>query len=152
MFQITAAGNIGKDAVLRTVGDNAVASFTLACKVQKGREQATEWLSCSIWGKRGESLAQYLTKGQAVTVTGSLTTREHDGKTYLECRVADVELQGGKRESQQQGGYGGYGGQARQPSQQSKPAYRDLDDEIPFDFALSTWVEGAGEKTWYPNH
>jgi single-strand DNA-binding protein len=133
MLQITAAGNVGKDAVLRnTQGGDSVVSFSVGCKVQKGREQSTEWLSCSLWGKRGEALAQYLTKGAPVTVTGSLSTREHEGKTYLECRVSEVALQGGKRDAQpQQGGYGGgYGGK---PSQQSKPAYADLDgDEIPF--------------------
>lgn len=141
MFQITAAGHIGKDAVIRnTQSGDPVVSFSVGCKVQKGREQSTEWLSCSIWGKRGEALAQYLVKGQSVTVTGALTTREHEGKTYLECRVAEVALQGGKREGQQQsgqqnsGGYGGYGGQSRQPSQKPRPTYSEFGDgdEIPF--------------------
>lgn len=109
MFQIMAAGNIGKDAVLRnTQSGEPVCSFSIGCKVQKGREQSTEWLSCSIWGKRAQSLAPYLTKGVSVSVLGALTTREHEGKTYLECRVSEVTLQGGQKKEQQRSddGYG----------------------------------------------
>lgn len=47
-----------------------------------------------MYGKRAESLAQYLVKGQQVTVTGTLSEREYDGKKYQTLRVNDVALQG----------------------------------------------------------
>jgi single-strand DNA-binding protein len=131
MFHITAAGNIGKDAVLRSVGSgDSVLAFSIGCRVQKGRDQATEWLSCSMWGKRADAMAQYLKKGTPVTVTGSLTTRENDGKTYLECRVSEIALQGGKRDGQSQGR------DSADAKPKPKPAVQNYDEfneeEIPF--------------------
>lgn len=92
MKQIIIAGNLGKDAELRrTQGGDPVASFNVAVS---DRNKNTTWFSCSLWGRRGESLAQYLTKGSKVALTGDLTTREHEGKTYLGCNVSEITLLG----------------------------------------------------------
>jgi len=48
-----------------------------------------------MWGKRGEAVAQYLTKGKTVAVRGTLGSREHDGKTYLDLDADELELLGG---------------------------------------------------------
>lgn len=100
MIFATIAGNLGRDADVRQAGKDNVCSFSVA-STDKGRggEKSTTWVRCSLWGKRGEALAQYLTKGSKVTVAGTLTQREHDGKTYLELRVAEIELQGGNRDA-----------------------------------------------------
>lgn len=97
MKQICIAGNIGKDAETRTTpnGDK-VTSWTVAVENRNGRDKSTFWFDCDLWGKRGETLAQYLTRGGKVTVSGELGKREHDGKTYLSIRVDNVALQGGK--------------------------------------------------------
>ena len=122
MLNATIAGNIGKDAETRTAGQGTVTGFNVAVE-QRGKDgKKTTWIGCSMWGKRGETLAQYLTKGSKVCVAGELTTREHDGKTYLDLNVSDVTLMGGGQDRQQQDN-----------SQQSAPQNRrDLDDEIPF--------------------
>lgn len=121
MKNITIAGRIGKDAVVRTTqGGDKVTSWGVAVEERSGQEKRTIWFDCSLWGKRGESLAQYLTKGASVTVSGELSTREHEGRTYLTVRVHDVTLQGGQRE----------GGQTRPEPQQNRR--EELDDEIPF--------------------
>lgn len=122
MKNINIAGNIGKDAVVRrTQNGDAVAGFSVAVN---DRQKNTTWFDVSLWGKRGEALAQYLTKGTQVAVSGDLTTREHEGKTYLGVSANDVTLMGGgKRDSGSQGGSSGYSG---------APA-DDLDqDSIPF--------------------
>jgi len=126
MKQITIAGNIGKDAVVRrTNAGDAVAGFSVAVPDGFGDSKRTLWFDCSLWGKRGETLAQYLTKGSRVTVAGDLSTREHDGKTYLTIRVAEVTPQGG--------------GERRDDAPRDRPREDagsgrrdDLDDEIPF--------------------
>lgn len=104
MNNITIAGTIGRDAELRSTGKDSVASFSVADN-QAGKDKDPLWWSCSLWGKRAESLVQYLVKGQAVAVSGSVTERawtDKDGneRKSLEVRVADVALQGGKREEQ----------------------------------------------------
>ena len=133
MKSITIAGNIGKDAVTRTTpnGDK-VTSWSVAVEERNGQDKRSIWFDCTLWGKRGESLAQYLTKGGKVAVSGELSTRDHEGKTYLTIRVDQVTLQGGKPDgerqerSQQSSGYGAGG------SANSGRSNMDDEDSIPF--------------------
>lgn len=129
MKNITIAGNVGKDAVVRTTqgGDN-VTGWSVAVEERTGQDKRTIWFDVTLWGKRGSALAQYLTKGTRVAVAGELSTREHEGKTYLTVRADQVTLQGGgeKRESDTPSDTGGGKADAdrgRGPS---------FDDEIPF--------------------
>jgi len=141
MKNITIAGRLTKDAETRNAGDDRVTGFSVAVDDRSGREKTTIFFDCSMWGKRGESLAQYLTKGSSVTVSGDLGKREHDGKTYLTVRVGDVTLQGGKPaeggfsgsrdESVARGGGGGDHSQQGGRGRAAKDAY-DLNDDIPF--------------------
>ena len=122
MKAITIAGNIGKDAEVRsTQGGDKVTGWTVAVEDRTGKDKSTIWFDCTLWGKRGESLAQYLTKGSKVCVSGELSTREHNGKTYLTIRAEQVTLMGGKPEGQ------------REERREDPPAQRDdMSDEIPF--------------------
>ena len=125
MKSITIAGNIGKDAVTRTTqGGDKVTGWTVAVEERNGQDKRTIWFDCTLWGKRGETLAQYLTKGGKVSVSGELSTREHEGKTYLTVKADQVTLLGGgeQRESKPQER------QDRAPAQRSAMD----DDAIPF--------------------
>ena len=124
---MTIAGNIGKSAETRQVGTDTVTSWTVAVEDRQGKEKRTLWFDCSLWGKRGEALAQYLTKGGKVTVSGDFSTREHDSKTYLTLRVNDVTMQGGKPEGDREPR------QERQAPPAERPPIRaELDDDLPF--------------------
>lgn len=114
MKAITVAGGITKDAEIRsTQGGDKVTGFSVAVSDGFGDAKRTLYFDCTLWGKRGESLAQYLTKGSKVCVSGELSKREHDGKTYLTIRAEQVTLMGGKpegqREERQSDGYGAGG-------------------------------------------
>lgn len=118
---VTVAGKLGRDAELRnTQGGDSVCSFSVAVDQREGRDKSTNWWRVSLWGKRGASLAPYLLKGAAVTVTGSFSVSEYEGKTQLNIRASEIALQGGR----------GDGG-ASEPQRQSAPA-DDLNDDIPF--------------------
>ncbi len=107
-----------------------MASFSVADS--QGREKPTIWWNCQLFGKRAASLSQYLTKGQAVTVGGTVSEREwtdKDGqkRKTMEVRVNDLALQGGKRE----------GGNQAAPitTKAAQPAgggFDDMPDDIPF--------------------
>ena len=103
MNNITIAGSLGKDAEVRFLPNgDAVCSFSVADN-QAGKDKPAIWWNCSLFGSRGEKLAEYLKKGQTVTVSGTLTEREwtdKDGakRKSMDLRVNDVALQGGKRE------------------------------------------------------
>lgn len=127
MKTITVAGNVGKDAVVRTTqqGDK-VTSWSVAVEERNGQEKRTIWFDCSLWGKRGETLAQYLTKGSKVAVAGELSTREYDGKTYLTVRADQVTLLGG-------GERGDDSPRREERKRETAGAGRsDIDDSIPF--------------------
>ena len=95
MIHSVVCGNLGKDAELKTLnGGKIVCNFSVA---STGRDKATTWVGCALWGARAEKVHTYLTKGTKVAVSGQLTTREHNGKTYLELDVSELELLGGGR-------------------------------------------------------
>lgn len=96
MINATVSGNLGKDAELRDAGQSRVLSFSVASSAKVKGEKTTTWVRCSLWGKRGEALAQYLTKGSKVCVAGELSTREYNGSTYLEMRVSELDMMGGR--------------------------------------------------------
>lgn len=108
MNVFTFSGNLGNDCRIGNAGGTPVCNFSVAVKSGFGQNEQSIWIDCALWGKRAEGgLPGYLIKGQKVMVSGELGTREHDGKTYLTCRVNEIDLAGGKNE----GGQGGQVGQ-----------------------------------------
>lgn len=124
MNVLTVAGNISKDADVRyTQSGDAVCNFSIADNQGKDRE-AVFW-NCGLYGKRAESLSKYLTKGQAVTITGNVTTNKYTDKNGIErigynIRVNDLALQGGRKE------------ESAQPKQERQAKEFDDDSSIPF--------------------
>jgi single-strand DNA-binding protein len=136
MKSITIAGNVGKDAELRrTGGGDPVLNFSVAVEDRSSKEKATFWFDVSVWGKRGETLEQYIKKGSRVAVSGDLTRRECDGKTFLGVKADNVSLLGGgERDDSDRGGMSSKA-QAADRAQRptgGAPAGGDMDDEIPF--------------------
>ena len=137
MKNITIAGRLTRDAEMRSLNSgDPVLNFSVAVDDRQGKEKSTLFFDCSLWGKRGESLSQYLTKGTSVSVSGDLSKREHDGKTYLTIRVSDVTLLGGgksegDRDAVKSSGGGSGEGFARSERNAVKDHY-GLNDDIPF--------------------
>ena len=100
MNNLSFTGNLGKDAETRFLPNgDAVVSFSVAMKSGYGEKAATSWVRCSMFGKRGEAVSAYLTKGQLVGVVGECTLREFTNKegakqASLEVRVNDLTLLG----------------------------------------------------------
>lgn len=98
MLNITAVGRLGKDPELRTTQKGQeVTSFSLAVNVFAKGEQQTVWLECSLWGKRGETVRNYCSKGQQITIVGALSQDEwvdKNGETVkrLQVDVRDFSL------------------------------------------------------------
>lgn len=91
----TIAGNVGKDAEFKTTqqGDQ-LCRFSVAVSTGWGDRKATTWWDVTRWGKGAEKLAGFVRKGAKVSVSGEISTREHEGKTYLQIRADHVTLQG----------------------------------------------------------
>ena len=129
MQVIIIAGNVGKDAVLRrTQSGDSVLGFSLAVdngKDKDGNKRDTTWVDCSVWGKRAESLEQYVTKGTKLTISGRPTVRAHEGKAYLGVSVNELTFMGGGHEGGSNSGY-------RDNSQTGAANPDDMGDEVPF--------------------
>lgn len=108
MNTFVATGRLGRDAETRSVGETTVTGFSLASDVGYGDKKTTLWVDCSVWGKRGTALQDYLTKGTKVTVVGELSEREYtnnngEEKKSLSLRVNELDLSGGNGNGQNQG-------------------------------------------------
>jgi len=93
---------LGRDAELRyTPNNEPLASLSLAYahgKAGQDGKRPTQWIDATLWGKRAESLTQYLTRGGLHCFTLDelhiQTFQKQDGSsgTKLVARVLDVEL------------------------------------------------------------
>ena len=97
----TFVGNLTRDAEVKVVGENEVASFAIAVNGRKDGEVL--FLDCDFW--RPGQVSEYLVRGKTVCVTGSLKSRsyEKDGqkRTHTGLQVREVTLLGGARERQE---------------------------------------------------
>src|ERR1700722_6031926 len=128
---ITVVGNLTADPELRfTPSGAAVASFTVASTPRTLDRTTNEWkdgdalfLRCSIWRQAAENVAESLTRGSRVIVSGrlkqrSFETREGEKRTVIEMdvdevgpslRYATAKVNRTQRGSSTGGGFGGGG-------------------------------------------
>jgi single-strand DNA-binding protein len=124
-------GNLGRDAETRfTPSGDAITNFSVAVKAGYGKNEVTTWVNCTMFGDRGENVAQYIKKGNQIAVNGEWLLRDWVNKegvkqSSLECRVNNVTLLGKKD--------GESVSQQRQDAQSNNPesAWPD-DDDIGF--------------------
>ena len=139
MEMLIIAGTVGKDAELRrTQSGDPILSFSLAVdqgKDRNGNKRDTKWYDASIFGKRAESLQNYITKGSKLTLQGRPTAREYNGKVYMGIAVNDLTFMGGGQ--QREDTADGY--QPNPTAYGTGSAYGastggagDVDDAIPF--------------------
>lgn len=91
---VTLVGRLTKDADIRyTAGGTAVLNFSIA--VNESRKQGERWIEeasffdVTLFGKMGESVHQYMTKGKQVAVSGRLQQQrwQKDGQNYSRIAV-----------------------------------------------------------------
>ena len=127
---ITVVGNLTADPELRfTPGGDAVANFTVASTPRNFDRQSNEWkdgdtlfLRAAAWREIGQNVAESLTKGQRVIVTGKLKsknyeTKEGEKRTSMEIEVEEIgpslryaTAQVTRTQQGGQGAPGGFGG------------------------------------------
>lgn len=141
--QGTIIGRLTRDAELKyTNGGAAIVKFSLAYTRQKKEGDAwkdeANFIRCQWWGKRGESLAQYLTKGKQVAIAYELRQErwEKDGQQRQETvlEITDLQLLASPGDSHRNDQ--DRQEQPRQQPQQRPPARAHdddgFDDDIPF--------------------
>jgi len=123
---ITVVGNLTADPELRfTPSGAAVANFTVASTPRTLDKGTNEWkdgealfLRCNVWRQAAENVAESLTRGARVVVTGrlkqrSFETREGEKRTVVELEVDEVgpslRYATAKVNKTARGGGGGFG-------------------------------------------
>ena len=141
---ITVIGNLTADPELRfTPSGAAVANFTVASTPRTFDRNSGEWkdgealfLRCNIWRQPAENVAESLTRGARVIVSGrlkqrSFETKEGEKRTVIELEVDEIgpslryaTAKINRAQRSDSGGGGGYGGGSGNSgnSRQSAPA------------------------------
>ena len=146
--RVNISGNLTRDSELRaTQGGMQVLGFGVAVNDRRKNQQTGQWeeypnfVDCTLFGTRGEKLAQYLAKGSKVAIEGKLrySSWERDGqrRSKLEVIVDEIEFMSSRGG---QGGYdqGGYAPAAPAPAARpaapvaTPPAVDVYDEDIPF--------------------
>src|SRR4051794_16580620 len=97
---ITIIGNLTNDPELRfTPSGAAVANFPVASTPRTFDRQSNEWkdgetlfMRCSVWREAAENVAESLTRGTRVIVSGRLRSRTYDTKEGEKRTVVELEV------------------------------------------------------------
>lgn len=149
-------GNLGADPELKvTAGGQAILKLRLATTEtyldkSNTRQERTEWHSVTMWGKRGEALSKFLTKGERIFVEGSLRTSsyEKDGeKRYRTEIVANNIILGGRGKGGDASEGGGYERRPpqREPSSRGPAAPREQQSAPPPAEDFGDYAGGADD-------
>lgn len=137
--RVNISGNLTRDPELRaTQGGMQVLGFGVAVNDRRRNQQTGEWedypnfVDCTMFGNRAESMGRILHKGMKVAIEGKLrySSWDKDGqrRSKLEVIVDEIELMSQKQASaapqgyQQQYAPQGYQQQAYPPRQAPQPA------------------------------
>ena len=102
-------GRLTRDAEFRSTPSGlSILKFSVANNTGFGDKQKTNFINCTLFGKRAEGqLRNLLQKGKEVAVAGELNLNQYtkkDGSSgaSLECNVNSVDLLGGKSQPAEQ--------------------------------------------------
>ena len=135
MNKVILYGRLARDPEVTHISSGtAVCNFTVATdssvKQRDGKwKKEVDYHRVQAWAKRGETIGQYFSKGDAILVTGKLKTRSYEKggeKRYVtEVVLEDFEF-GAKQDKQ-----ASFEGMGEKSAQQNEPS-QDFDDDIPF--------------------
>ncbi|WP_298625686.1 single-stranded DNA-binding protein [uncultured Senegalimassilia sp.] len=128
---VAITGNLTRDPELRsTAGCTAVMSFGIAVNDYRKNQQTGEWedypnfIDCTMFGARAQSVSRFLSKGSKVAIEGKLrwSQWERDGQKRSKIEVIVDEIEFMSRQQGQLGSEPVYAAaapaQAAQPMQQ----------------------------------
>jgi len=107
MNKVFLVGNLGADPIVnQTPNGGSVAHFNVATTDKwtdkdGEKKERVEWHRVVVWGKQADQCGQYLVKGSAVLVEGSIRSREFEDKTGQNRAITEivanrVQFMGGK--------------------------------------------------------
>ena len=135
--KVVLLGRLTKDPELRYAAGSgtAVCRFTVAINRQFKKDE-TDFINCVAFGKTGETIAQYITKGRQVAVTGSIRTGSYESNSGEKRYTTDVVLDGFEFIGNSNSSNSDNAGTWNQPTDNSEMGFGDMtpvdDGELPF--------------------
>ena len=95
MNRVNLIGRLTKDPELRfTPGTGmAVSTFTIAIdrrKANKDGKKEADFIPIVVWGKQGENVANYMSKGRLIGISGRIQTRNYEGKDGIRRYITEI--------------------------------------------------------------
>lgn len=134
---VTIEGNITKDLEIKQIknGEESVINFSVANHLYK--KEKPEFINCTVFGKRAESMFNYCEKGNRVLVEGKLKTKSYTKEvkgetinftsTYIQVeqyRKIDIPMYKNSNEDLTQN--------AESKSEEEVESSNIIDDDLPF--------------------
>ena len=94
MNKVVLVGRLTKDPELRFTPGTGMAVTTITLAVDrwnsKTNQNEADFIPVVIWGKRAESVANYMNKGSQIAISGRIQTRSYDAKDGTKRYVTEV--------------------------------------------------------------
>ena len=137
--RVIISGNLTRDSELRSTASGLpVLGFGVAVNDRRKNQQTGEWedypnfIDCTMFGARAESLSRYLSKGTKVSVEGKLRwsqwEREGQKRSKLEVIVDEIEFMNSRPAASPAAAVDG----GQQYAVPEAPAVEVADEDIPF--------------------
>ena len=132
--RVIISGNITREPELRrTSGGMAILSFGVAVNDRRKNPQTDEWedyanfVDCTMFGNRAESVSNYISKGSKVSIEGKLrwSQWERDGQKRSKLEVIVDELEFMSRNEKKSNDY-------HQQVADEQKSFADAYDDCPF--------------------
>ena len=96
MNKIVLLGRLTRDIELRQAGETSVANFSLAVNrtFKRDCEPDCDFFNCVAFGKRAETLAQYVHKGNQLAIEGHVQMGQYTNKDGANVKTFDVMVDG----------------------------------------------------------
>ena len=150
--RVVISGNLTRDAELRSTASGLpVLGFGVAVNDRRKNQQTGAWedypnfIDCTMFGTRAESLAKYLLKGTKVAIEGKLRwsqwEREGQKRSKIEVIVDELEFLSSRDASGSSNGYGSSGGSVSSDAAYAAPSgYASASTSLP-DTSASVYDE-----------
>ena len=128
-------GNLTKDVETRTLQNGTfVANFSIAVARRFKREgqPETDFFNCTAFGKTGEFVSNYFSKGKTILVTGNIQNRSWEDKEGVKHYATDIMVDNAEFCEKKSDSDNGSSSVSKQSALSEEFAGEFSDEDVPF--------------------
>lgn len=94
MNKVVLIGRLTKDPELKYTPGDGTAIYRITVAVARAfKKDETDFINCVAFGKTGETIAQYFTKGRQIALAGNIRTGSYEGQDGIRRYTTDVIIE-----------------------------------------------------------